>query len=135
MPMIRLPSPSSSLLVVAFTLGACNGGEIIEGSATASASDSTTDGTTDSTSATTSASATMTGTATMKAWLQFRRRNPAAKLVCLDLQPYRTSQAPTGVDVLNIGGFSDRVFDVIRAFAQTGGSADHAVDTIRAVAI
>ncbi|MCA9661562.1 MAG: hypothetical protein KC486_24695 [Myxococcales bacterium] len=65
MPMIRLPSPSSSLLVVAFTLGACNGGEIIEGSATASASDSTTDGTTDSTSATTSASATMTGTATM----------------------------------------------------------------------
>ncbi len=75
------------------------------------------------------------GTATMKAWLQFKRRNPAAKLVCLDLQPYRTSQAPTGVDVLNIGGFSDRVFDVIRAFAQTGGSADHAVDTIRAVAI
>ncbi|MBK8980217.1 MAG: RNA-binding protein [Planctomycetes bacterium] len=75
------------------------------------------------------------GTATMQAWLRFKARNQSAKLVCLDLQPYRTTQAASGRDVLNIGGFSDRVFDVIDAFVRGDGSADHAVDAIRAVAI
>ncbi|MGQ0637656.1 MAG: hypothetical protein ACT4QC_23865 [Planctomycetaceae bacterium] len=38
------------------------------------------------------------------------------KLVCIDLQPYTTSQAPERSDILNIGGFSDAVFDVVAAF-------------------
>ena len=35
------------------------------------------------------------------------------KLVCFDLQPYTTTQAPDRSDVLNLCGFSDAVFDVI----------------------
>jgi 60 kDa SS-A/Ro ribonucleoprotein len=38
------------------------------------------------------------------------------KLVCLDLQPYGSVQAPDRSDILNIGGFSDAVFQVVAAF-------------------
>jgi len=38
------------------------------------------------------------------------------RLVCIDLQPYQTTQAPERSDILNIGGFSDAVFEVIAAF-------------------
>jgi 60 kDa SS-A/Ro ribonucleoprotein len=38
------------------------------------------------------------------------------KLVCIDLQPYTTSQAPERSDILNIGGFSDAVFSVVAGF-------------------
>ncbi|OIS90556.1 TROVE domain-containing protein [Brucella cytisi] len=53
----------------------------------------------------------------MKEWARIKRLNPAAKLVCLDIQPYQTTQAQSRNDVLNIGGFSDAVFEVIAAFA------------------
>ncbi|HVG38915.1 MAG TPA: hypothetical protein VM870_06500 [Pyrinomonadaceae bacterium] len=57
------------------------------------------------------------GTAMMSEWNKFKANNPAAKLVCLDVQPDGTTQAPEREDVLNIGGFSDRVFEVIAEFA------------------
>lgn len=38
------------------------------------------------------------------------------KLICIDLQPNVTTQAPERSDILNVGGFSDAVFDVISAF-------------------
>ena len=38
------------------------------------------------------------------------------KLVCIDLQPYATTQAPERSDILNVGGFSDAVFSVVAAF-------------------
>jgi 60 kDa SS-A/Ro ribonucleoprotein len=38
------------------------------------------------------------------------------KLVCIDLQPYTTTQAPGRSDILNVGGFSDVVFSVVAAF-------------------
>ncbi|MFO0428607.1 MAG: TROVE domain-containing protein [Planctomyces sp.] len=38
------------------------------------------------------------------------------KLICIDLQPNTTTQAPERSDILNIGGFSDAVFNVIAAF-------------------
>lgn len=44
-------------------------------------------------------------TRTMSEWAAFKRRNPAAKMVCLDLQPCADTQAPDGGDVMNIGGF------------------------------
>lgn len=37
------------------------------------------------------------------------------KLICIDLQPYTTAQAPERSDILNIGGFSDAVFNVVVA--------------------
>ena len=38
------------------------------------------------------------------------------KLVCIDLQPYATTQAPERADILNVGGFSDAVFSVVASF-------------------
>jgi len=38
------------------------------------------------------------------------------KLVCIDLQAYTTTQAPDRDDILNVGGFSDAVFQVVSAF-------------------
>ncbi len=43
-------------------------------------------------------------------------RSGRPKLICIDLQPYTTTQAPERHDILNIGGFSDAVFGVISAF-------------------
>jgi 60 kDa SS-A/Ro ribonucleoprotein len=37
-------------------------------------------------------------------------------LVDIDLQPYGTTQAPNRSDTLNVGGFSDAVFNVVAAF-------------------
>jgi len=74
------------------------------------------------------------GTALMGAWQQFRQRNPSAKLVCLDVQPYATTQATEREDILNIGGFSDQVFEVISAFASGELNGDHWVRRIQEVA-
>jgi 60 kDa SS-A/Ro ribonucleoprotein len=73
------------------------------------------------------------GTATMAEWQRFKGRNPAAKLVCIDLQPYDTTQAKERADILNVGGFSDSVFDVIVRFAAGSLGADHWVSEIEAV--
>lgn len=52
-------------------------------------------------------------------WSSFKARNPKARLVCIDLQAYTTTQAPpTRPDTLHVGGFSDAVFEVIAAFAK-----------------
>jgi len=40
----------------------------------------------------------------------------APKLICIDLQAYTTTQAPERDDILNIGGFSDAVFDTVASF-------------------
>ena len=41
---------------------------------------------------------------------------PGPKLICIDVQPYTTTQAPERSDILNVGGFSDAVFQVMAAF-------------------
>jgi len=38
----------------------------------------------------------------------------APKLVCINLQAYTTTQCAGADDILNIGGFSDAVFNVFR---------------------
>lgn len=73
-------------------------------------------------------------TATMQAWAEFKVRNPAARLVCIDCTPNSTSQACERDDVLNIGGFSDDVFRIIAAFAAGQLSAGHWVGEIEAIA-
>lgn len=56
----------------------------------------------------------------MTEWQQFvqnqQRTNTKPKLICIDLQPATTTQAPDRNDILNIGGFSDAVFSVVAAF-------------------
>lgn len=53
------------------------------------------------------------------------------RLVCIDLQPHTTTQAPERSDILNIGGFSDAVFNVVAAFLKN--DADRFVTEIEAV--
>jgi 60 kDa SS-A/Ro ribonucleoprotein len=74
------------------------------------------------------------GTALMSEWATLRQRNPNARLVCLDVQPYETTQAAEQADILNIGGFSDQVFEVIAAFASGQLEADHWIGRIAKVA-
>lgn len=75
------------------------------------------------------------GTATMREWNAFKKRNPAALLACIDVQPYRTLQAVERADILNVGGFSDQVFDVISEFARGELNADHWIGVIESVAL
>ena len=74
-------------------------------------------------------------TETMKQWASFKRRSPQARMVCIDIQPYGTVQAVEREDILNVGGFSDQVFDVIAEFAAGRLSAGHWVSVIDAVTL
>ena len=60
-------------------------------------------------------------TATMNEWTRLKARNPGAKLICIDIQPYGTTQAPDSKgdrkDVMNVGGFTDAVFGAMARFA------------------
>ena len=75
------------------------------------------------------------GTATMEEWTKFKRFNPQARLVCIDIQPGATTQAAEREDILNIGGFSDRVFNVIAAFAEGRLAAGHWTGVIDSVTL
>ena len=69
-------------------------------------------------------------TGVMTEWQQFVKNQlrlgghkiDSPKLVCIDIQPYGSSQAPERADILNIGGFSDAVFKVIAANLQNDSS-------------
>jgi len=75
------------------------------------------------------------GTEMMKEWNRFRKRNPDARLVCIDLQPYGTTQAQEREDVLNIGGFSDEVFTIVAEFAAGRLTSGHWVEVIESIAL
>lgn len=66
-------------------------------------------------------------TATMNEWNKLKARNPGAKLICIDIQPYGSTQAPDSKgdrkDIMNVGGFTDAVFDAMARFA-SGQSRD-----------
>lgn len=72
-------------------------------------------------------------TATMEEWNKFKSRNPDAKLVCIDITPNGTTQAHDREDILNVGGFSDQVFDIIARFIELGNNKDLWVKTIESV--
>lgn len=68
-------------------------------------------------------------TGVMTAWEAFvanqrklAGKEAAPKLVNIDLQPYQTVQACERADIMNIGGFSDSVFNVISAFLENDAS-------------
>ena len=73
------------------------------------------------------------GTQTMEMWSQLERRNPGARLVCIDIQPYGTTQAVERPNILNVGGFSDAVFDVVGAFASGDMDPEGWVGMIRRI--
>jgi 60 kDa SS-A/Ro ribonucleoprotein len=71
----------------------------------------------------------------MREWAAFKRRNPRARMVCVDVQPYGTTQAAGSPDVLNVGGFSDQVFEVVADFAAGRLGPDHWVGVVEQVAL
>jgi len=74
-------------------------------------------------------------TETMKQWSLFKQRNPQAKMICIDIQPYATTQAAERADVINVGGFSDQVFGLIADVAGNRFTADHWVQEIERMTI
>jgi 60 kDa SS-A/Ro ribonucleoprotein len=71
----------------------------------------------------------------MAEWEALKKRNPQAKLICLDLQPNTTTQAVERADVMNVGGFSDAVFTAMARFAAGQTSAEHWVGEIDKIAL
>lgn len=65
------------------------------------------------------------GTAAMKGWTKLKAANPGARLACIDLQPYATSQFKDESgdrDVLHVAGFSDAVFGLLADAANAEGA-------------
>jgi len=75
------------------------------------------------------------GTATMQEWNKFKTRNPNAKMVCIDIAPYASTMAHDREDILNIGGFSDNCFDVIKMFEEIGNNKELWIKAIESVDI
>jgi len=73
------------------------------------------------------------GTSSMEIWNKIKRNNKQAKCVCIDVVPNRTAQMKEREDILNIGGFSDSIFNVIDGFVN--GSKDTFVNEIEKVEV
>jgi 60 kDa SS-A/Ro ribonucleoprotein len=78
---------------------------------------------------------TAQGTGVMGQWTKLKSRNPAARLVCIDIEPYGTTQAPERDDILNVGGFSDAVFEVVAKFASGRLDSGHWVAEIEKIEV
>jgi 60 kDa SS-A/Ro ribonucleoprotein len=74
-------------------------------------------------------------TETMKQWNEFKSRSGDAKLVCIDIQPYGHTQAQERRDILNVGGFSDKVFSLVSEFANGNLADGHWVGVIEGVVV
>jgi hypothetical protein len=69
-------------------------------------------------------SAVVTSHRRLEQWMEFVKNQmqlggpgaAAPKLVCIDLQPGTSTQAQESDDILNVGGFSDAVFNVVASF-------------------
>lgn len=65
------------------------------------------------------ANQSQSGTGMMHEWRQIKQRCPKARMACLDINPNTTSQMAANVpDVMNFGGFSDTVFDILDEFSK-----------------
>jgi len=69
----------------------------------------------------------------MAEWAKLKKRAPQAKLVCIDIAAMSTAQATSAPDRLNVGGFSDSVFDVVAEFLS--GNVKNWVAKIEALAL
>jgi 60 kDa SS-A/Ro ribonucleoprotein len=74
-------------------------------------------------------------TQTLREWEVLKQRCPQAKLVCIDIQPYATTQAAERHDILNVGGFSDAVFGMVGQFVDGKTSAEHWVGEIEKISL
>ena len=75
------------------------------------------------------------GTGLMHEWTRFKEHNPGAKLVCIDLTPRTNTQVKEHEDILQVGGFSDAVFDVVAQFVNGGWNKNFWVETIQNISL
>lgn len=75
------------------------------------------------------------GTGSNSIWQQYKKRNPKARLVLIDLQPNTSTQVKDSKDVLNIGGFSDNVWPIIEMFAKGELDDGHFVGEIEKIPV
>jgi 60 kDa SS-A/Ro ribonucleoprotein len=75
------------------------------------------------------------GTGTHNEFLKFRKRNPNAVLINIDIQPNTYTQTKESPYIFNIGGFSDQVFEIIAAIAKDRLNKDWFVTEIEKVKI
>ena len=54
-------------------------------------------------------------------WKEFKKRNPKAKMVCINIQFDPTTQIVDDNSVLNVGSFSDSIFETIQNFVNSKG--------------
>lgn len=74
-------------------------------------------------------------TATMNEWNKFKTRNPNSRLINLDIQPTCTTQTHEMKEILNIAGFSDTCFEVIKSFIEIGNNKEMWVEAIESIQI
>lgn len=72
-------------------------------------------------------------TGLMSEWNTFKGQNPRAKLVCMDLTPRTNHQVKEHKDILQVGGFSEEVFNVVASFLS--GDADNWLNVIGNVSL
>ena len=76
------------------------------------------------------------GTALLQEWVKYKTHNKNAKLICIDLTPRTNHQvSKEHEDILQVGGFSDNVFNVIARFVEGGWSKDFWVKEIESVSL
>lgn len=73
------------------------------------------------------------GTSTAHEWAEFKRRNKGAKCICVDLEASSTVQLKDSDDVMNIGGFSDNIWDIVKMFVAGEYGADAWTKAIKTI--
>lgn len=64
----------------------------------------------------------MRSTATQAAWQQYKKARPDARMVCWDITPNTTVQAKNDHSVLNVGGFTEAVYDLVSMWYGVGNA-------------
>lgn len=74
-------------------------------------------------------------TGTMKYLLDIKKKNPNVRMVNLDIAPNTSMQTTFDASILNIGGFSDSVFQIMALFFKSTNKDDFWVSEIQKVEI
>lgn len=72
---------------------------------------------------------------TMGEFTVLKTRAPGARMILHDIQPSGSTQAHEREDVMNCGGFTDQIFEVVAAFAQGNTEGQTLVDKIKSVSL
>lgn len=75
------------------------------------------------------------GTGMMENWKRFEKNNPNAKLINIDLLASNNSQTSPQSNILQVGGFSDNVWEVVKSFLDHGDDPDHWLKVIEAIEV